>query len=195
MEKKVAVLLGSLRKESYSRKLAEALIGMAPPHLACEIIEIGDLPIYNQDYDDEGRAPETYQRFREKMRAIDAVLFVTPEYNRSIPGVLKNALDVGSRPYGASVWSEKPGAIVSNSPGSIGGFGANQHLRQCMVFLNVPLLQQPEAYVSNVAKIFAEDGSIAEERTRKFLGGFMEAFGHWVERLTPSEKSKELPAA
>lgn len=164
---------------------------MAPPDLTCEIIEIGDLPIYNQDLDDEGRAPQSYQRFRAQMRGMDAVLFVTPEYNRSIPGVLKNALDVGSRPYGASVWNEKPGAIVSNSPGSIGGFGANQHLRQCMVFLNVPLLQQPEAYVSNVAKIFAEDGAIADERTRKFLGAFMEAFGRWVERLSLREEGEE----
>lgn len=190
MKHKIAVLVGSLRNESFSRKVARALVGLSPPDLECELVEIGDLEIYNQDYDDENRAPASYRRFREQMRGVNGVLFVTPEYNRSIPGVLKNALDVGSRPYGQSIWDHKPGAIVSNSPGAIGGFGANHHLRQCLVFLNVPVLQQPEVYLSKVNQIFADDGSIGDERTRKFLADFMGAFAQWVNRLAPAGESQ-----
>jgi chromate reductase len=151
---KIAVLVGSLRKESFSRKTALALMAMAPESLKMEIVDIGALPIYNQDFDDEGKVPPEWTTFREKMKSFDGLLFVTPEYNRSVPGVLKNALDVGSRPYGKSIWSKKPGAIVSVSPGALGGFGANHHLRQSMVFLDVPLLQQPEMYVGNASKMF-----------------------------------------
>lgn len=180
MKKKIAVLVGSLRKESFNRKIAKTLIQLAPASLEMEIIEIGQLPLYNQD-GDEGTPPEPWTQFRQKMVKFDGVLFVTAEYNRSVPAVLKNAIDVGSRPYGKSIWSKKPCAIVSASPGAIGGFGANHHLRQSLVFLDMPCLQQPEAYLSNVATLLDEKGNVTNEGTRKFLGQFMETFTHWVE--------------
>ena len=180
-DRTVAVIVGSLRKQSYSRKMARALIECAPPSLRLEIIEIGQLPLYNQDDDDEGRPPAPYAVFRERVKAADAVLFVTPEYNRSVPGVLKNAIDVGSRPYGKSAWEGKPGAIVSISPGAMGGFGANHHLRQSLVFLNVPAMQQPEAYVNSAATVFDERGVIHNEHTRELARKFMTAFAAWIE--------------
>ena len=143
---KVAVLVGSLRKESYSRKIAHALMGLAPANLDCRIVEIADLPLYNEDLDANPLDPWT--RFRAEIRAADAVLIVTPEYNRSVPGGLKNAIDVGSRPYGHSVWDGLPTGIVSISPSRLGGFGANHHIRQSLVFLNMPVMQQPEAYIA-----------------------------------------------
>ncbi|WP_316150259.1 NAD(P)H-dependent oxidoreductase [Cupriavidus sp. BIC8F] len=179
----VVVLVGSLRKESYNRKLARALIALAPPQLRLEIVEIGELQLYNQDLDD--KPTQAWTTFRDRVRRADAVLFVTPEYNRSVPAPLKNAIDVGSRPYGSSVWDGKPGAIISASPGAIGGFGANQHLRQSMVFLNVPMLQQPEAYISGVDKLLDEQGGIANESTKGFLGKFLATFAGWIERTAP----------
>lgn len=178
MTSSVAVLIGSLRKGSLNRKIAHALIELSPPDLRLDIVELGDLPLYNEDL--EPSAPAAWTAFRAKVRAHDAVLFVTPEYNRSVPAVLKNALDVGSRPYGQSVWSGKPGAIVSVSPGALGGFGANHHLRQSLVFLNVPMLQQPEAYVGGAAKLFNDQGELTNEVTRQFLTDFMAAFALWV---------------
>ncbi|HEY0179142.1 MAG TPA: NAD(P)H-dependent oxidoreductase [Dokdonella sp.] len=177
----VAVIVGSLRKQSYNRKLAHALIVLAPPALKLEIVEIGGLPLYNQDEDEAG-PPAAYASFRERVGRADAVLFVTPEYNRSVPAPLKNAIDVGSRPYGKSVWERKPGAVISASPGAIGGFGANQHLRQCFVFLNVPILQQPEAYIGGVDKLFDADGGIANATTREFLEKYLQTFAAWIER-------------
>lgn len=175
----VAVLVGSLRRESFSRKVAKALIALAPGSLRPGIVEIGALPLYNED--DEARTPQAWTAFRDRIRAADAVLFVTPEYNRSVPGCLKNAIDVGSRPYGQSVWDGKPGAILSNSPGAVGGFGANHHLRQSLVFLNVPAMQQPEAYVGGVSKLLDENGELTVEATRAFLQGYMHAFADWIE--------------
>lgn len=174
----VAVLVGSLRKESINRKVANALIGLAPPSLKPGLAEIGDLPLYNQD--DDASPPAQWRQFRDRIKAADAVLFVTPEYNRSVPGVLKNALDVGSRPYGQSVWNGRPGAIVSASPGAIGGFGANHHLRQSLVYLNVPTMPQPEAYIGGADKLFDADGMLTNESTRNFLRQFMLSFGEWV---------------
>src|SRR4051812_35268894 len=143
--KKIAVIIGSLRKESITRKVALELFALAPPSLEFEIVEIGELALYNQDLEENGAtAPQAWTQFRERVKGADGVLFMTPEYNRSVPAALKNAIDVGSRPYGSSVWSGKPAAIISVSPGAIGGFGANHHLRQSMVFLDMPLLQQPE---------------------------------------------------
>jgi chromate reductase, NAD(P)H dehydrogenase (quinone) len=182
MVKRIAVFVGSLRKESYNRKMAKVLAALAPESLNLEIIEIGGLPLYNQDYDDEGRPPVAWTTFREYLRSFDGVLFVTPEYNRSMPGVLKNALDVGSRPYGQSVWAGKPGAVISVSPGAIGGFGANHHLRQSLVFLDVPTMQQPEAYLGNAATLFDARGNITNETTQEFLRKFMNTFSAWVER-------------
>jgi len=180
MARKIAVFVGSLRKESFNRKMARALIALVPESLKLEIIEIGGLPLYDQDLDDEGRPPSAWIEFREHVKSFDGVLFVTPEYNRSVPGVLKNALDVGSRPYGQSVWGGKPGAVISVSPGAIGGFGANHHLRQSLVFLDVPTMQQPEAYIGGAAQLFDANGGIANETTREFLIKFMNAFAAWV---------------
>jgi chromate reductase, NAD(P)H dehydrogenase (quinone) len=179
----VAVLVGSLRKESFNRKLAKALPGISPASLKLGIVEIGQLPLYNQDDDEGGNVPAAWQAFRQRVKAADAVLFVTPEYNRSVPAPLKNAIDVGSRPYGQSVWDGKPGAVISVSPGAIGGFGANHNLRQSMVFLNVPMLQAPEAYVGGAATLFDGQGGFANASTRDFLAKFMQAFAEWIEKV------------
>ncbi|MCX7080039.1 MAG: NAD(P)H-dependent oxidoreductase [Pseudomonas sp.] len=175
----IAVLVGSLRKESINRKVALALADLAPANLKLNIIEIGDLPLYNEDID--ASPPAAYSTFRQQVSSSDAVLFVTPEYNRSVPGVLKNAIDVGSRPYGKSAWSGKPGAVISASPGAVGGFGANHHLRQSMVFLDVPCMQQPEAYLSGAGSAFDEAGK-PSEAVRPFLQKFINAYGVWVEQ-------------
>ena len=182
MKKKIAVFVGSLRKESYNRKMAKALMEIAPESLQLEIIEIGGLPLYNQDLDDEGRPPSEWTAFREQVKPFDGVLFVTPEYNRSVPGVLKNAVDVGSRPYGQSAWAGKPGAVMTVSPGAIGGFGANHHLRQSLVFLDVPAMQQPEAYIGGAAQLFDANGNITNDATRGFLKNFMDTFALWTEK-------------
>lgn len=174
----VAVIVGSLRRDSINRKVAHALAELAPATLRLGIVEIGQLPLYDQDADDN--PPAEWTAFRERVGAADAVLFVTPEYNRSVPGALKNAIDVGSRPYGKSAWSGKPGAIVSTSPGAMGGFGANHHLRQSLVFLNVPTMPQPEAYLGGADKLFDANGQLVNEGTRKFLQGFMQAYAAWI---------------
>jgi len=179
--KNVCVLVGSLRKGSFNRMVAHALIGLAPGNLKCEIVEIGQLPWYNQD-DDSEAPPSAWAAFRDSVRPMSAVLFVTPEYNRSVPGVLKNAIDVGSRPYGKSVWQSKPAAIVSVSPGAIGGFGSNHHLRQSLVFLDMPCLQQPEAYIGHANTLFDGEGKLVNDGTRDFLRKFIETFAAWVER-------------
>ena len=179
---KVAVVVGSLRKGSYNRMIAKALCALAPPGMQCDIVEIGNLPLYNPDLED-GSLPPAWEEFRKRIRASDAVLFVTPEYNRSVPGALKNAIDVGSRPYGKSVWSKKPAAVVSVSPGAIGAFGANQHLRQSFVFLDMPAMQQPEAYIGGVAKLFDASGALVSDDTREFLRKFMESFAAWIAKV------------
>src|SRR5580704_8214776 len=178
----VCVLVGSLRKASFSGMLANTLISLAPSSLKLDIVEIGQLPFYNQDLETDP-PPAPWIVLRQRVKAADAVLFVTPEYNRSVPAVLKNALDIGSRPYGSSVWDRKPGAIVSGSPGAIGAFGANHHLRQSLVFLNVPTMQQPEAYVGYVHKLFDECGNLINDGTQKFLLQIMQAFANWVETV------------
>ena len=180
-ERKVAVVVGSLRRGSYNRKMALALEKLAPASLKLRIVEIRDLALYDEDL--EGAPPQAWIDFRAAIRGADAVMFVTPEYNRSVPGGLKNAVDVGSRPYGQSAWSRKPCAVISVSPGGIGGFGANHHLRQSLVFLDMPVLQQPEAYIGGAATLFAEDGSIANEGTRKFMVGLLEAFSTMIEKV------------
>ncbi len=174
----VAVIVGSLRKGSFNRQVAHALAELAPAGLKLEIVEIGHLPLYNQDSDDN--PPAVFTEFRKRIKAADALLFVTPEYNRSIPGVLKNALDVASRPYGQSAWDGKPGAVVSASIGGIGGFGANHHLRQCLAYLNVPTLAQPEVYLGTVDKSLDQNGKMTDERTRTLLTNFMQAYAAWV---------------
>src|SRR5690242_13982937 len=176
----VAVLIGSLRKESFNRKMANALIAMGSPTLTFEIVEIGHLPFFNQDF--EADLPQAVRDFKQKIGSFDAVLFVTPEYNRSVPGVLKNAIDVGSRPYGQSAWSRKPAGVISVSPGAIGGFGANHHLRQSLVFLDMPAMPQPEAYIGGAAKLFDDKGTLTSDSTREFLQKYLQAFARWIER-------------
>ena len=178
----VAVLVGSLRRESFTRRIAVALGKLAPPILKLEIVEIGDLPLYNQDLETD-QPPAPWTKFRDRLRTADAVLFATPEYNRSVPGVLKNAIDVGSRPYGKSVFAGKPAAVVSVSPGALGAFGANHHLRQSLVFLDMPTLQQPEVYLGGVANLVDEEGNITNDGTREFLTKFMAAFAQWIDRI------------
>jgi chromate reductase len=179
----IAVIAGSLRKDSLNRKMAKALVEIAPPSLKLEIVEIGDLSLYNEDL--ETTLPPAWSTFRERVRRADAVIFVTPEYNRGVPGAMKNAIDVASRPYGKSAWDGKPAGVVSVSPGAIGGFGANHHLRQSLVFLNMPTLQQPEAYIGGAAKVFDADGNLTNAETRAFLSKFLAAFAIWIETIKP----------
>jgi chromate reductase len=182
-KKKVAVLVGSLRKASLTRKLALAIRELAPDSLELDVVEIGALPFYNEDLETDD-PPKAWKDFRAAIRAADAVLFVTPEYNRSMPATIKNAIDVGSRPYGHSVWGGKPGAVVSQSPGQICGFGANHHLRQTFVFVDVRPMQQPEAYIGQSNKLFDEQGRLANDDTKQFLRKFMESFARWIEQLS-----------
>ncbi|MGH8287914.1 MAG: NADPH-dependent FMN reductase [Steroidobacteraceae bacterium] len=174
----VVGIVGSLRRQSFSRRLALALGSVAPGALKVDLVPIGGLALYNQDEDID--PPTPWREFRERVRRAQAVLFVTPEYNRSIPGVLKNAIDVGSRPYGHSAWNGKPCAVVSCSPGAQGAFGANHHLRQCLVFLNMPVMQQPEAYIGGVDKLVDEQGSFTNPATHDFCRGVMESFERWI---------------
>ncbi len=157
-----------------------ALGPLAPPSLSLEIVPIGELPLYNPD-EDTATPPVAWTAFRSRIKRSDAVVFATPEYNRSVPGVLKNAIDVGSRPAGHSVWTKKPAAVVSVSPGALGAFGANHHLRQSLVFLDMPVLQQPEVYVGGAAALFDGTGALVNDGTRAFLTKFLSAFANWVE--------------
>ncbi|MGH8137046.1 MAG: NADPH-dependent FMN reductase [Steroidobacteraceae bacterium] len=176
----VAAVVGSLRRESFTRRLVQALSSIAPASIRIEIVEIGALPLYNQD--DEASPPVQWVTFRERIKRADAVLFATPEYNRSVPGVLKNAIDVGSRPFGKSVWAHKPAAVLSASPGALGAFGANHHLRQSLVFLDMPALQQPEAYIGGVDKLLDAAGGFVNPQTRQFCEQFLKAFEAWIAR-------------
>lgn len=182
MSKKIGIITGSLRKNSFSGSIAEYVKDHAPAGLEFKVIDISKLPLYNQDYDDAEL--EEYTRFRNEVQSLDGVLFVTPEHNRSIPAALKNALDIGSRPYGKNAWSGKPGAVISQSPGAIGGFGANHHLRQVLAFLNVLTLAQPEMYIGSFHTLIDEKGSISNENTKAFIDSFLDAFASWVEKLS-----------
>jgi chromate reductase len=182
---KIAILVGSLRKGSFNRRVAQSICAFASDMLDCEIIEIGNLPLYDQDSDAD--PPGEFVQFRQKVAAMDGVLFVSPEYNRGMPGVLKNAIDVGSRPYGQSVWDKKPAAIVSASPGAIGGFGANHQLRQACVFLNMPVMQQPEAYLGQVSPDrFEEDGCLKDGPLKDLVLTLANAFADWVDMIVRS---------
>ncbi|HMT13723.1 MAG TPA: NAD(P)H-dependent oxidoreductase [Aestuariivirga sp.] len=178
MTQTVAVLVGSLRKESLTRKLALALAPLAPKGMNLKMVEIGDLPLFNADHEND--PPAAVKAFKKAIEAADAVLFATPEYNRSVPGALKNAIDWGSRPYGMSSWSGKPAAVISQSMGALSGFGANHHLRQSLVFLNMPTMAQPEAYIANSTTLFDDKGGLAKAETKDFLTQFMAAFGQWI---------------
>src|SRR5690554_5557740 len=178
----IAVLVGSLRKESFNLKTAKAIIALAPESLSFEVINIGSLPFFNEDL--EANPPKEWVTLKKQIEDADGILFVTPEYNRSVPAVLKNAIDVGSRPYGQNSWDGKPGAVVSVSISGISGFGANHHLRQSLVFVNVPTMAQPEAYIGDASGLFDDSGNLTNESTKEFLRTFIEAFAQWVETHT-----------
>ncbi|MDD2476342.1 MAG: NAD(P)H-dependent oxidoreductase [Dysgonamonadaceae bacterium] len=175
---KIAVIVGSLRKESYNLKTAKTLIDLAPESLSLKLLDISKLPMFNEDL--EGTPPKEWVTFREEIIAADGFLFLTPEYNRSVPGVLKNAIDVGSRPYGENSWNGKPAGIVSVSIGNISGFGANHHLRQSLVFVNMHTMAQPEAYIGGAGALFDDEGKLINDATKGFLNSFMEAFEEWI---------------
>jgi chromate reductase len=178
---RVAIVVGSLRRDSLNRKVARSICAFSQM-LDCYIVEIGSLPLYNQD--DEATPSQEVLDFRTQIAQADGVLFCTPEYNRGIPGVLKNAIDVGSRPYGQSVWDKKPGAIVTASPGSIGGFGSNHQLRQVCVFLNMPIMQQPEAYLGHVTDgSFDEKGQLKEGSLKNTVVQLSTAFAGWIDLI------------
>jgi chromate reductase len=189
MAYKIAILVGSLRKESFNRRIAKSICAIRNDGLDCSFVEIGDLPLYNQDFDSLAEQPEQYIRFRDQVRPVDGVLFVSPEYNRGIPGVLKNAIDVGSRPYGHSVWNGKPTAIVTASPGSIGGFGSNHQIRQACVFLNMPVMAQPEAYLGHVNdESFDADGCLKDGPLKELVVKLAHSFHDWVDMIHRSRK-------
>ncbi|WP_425993704.1 NADPH-dependent FMN reductase [Afipia sp. DC4300-2b1] len=177
----VAVIVGSLRKESFSLKIANALARLAPPSLKLEIITLHGLSFFNQDL--EPNPPADWVAFREKIQASDAVLFVTPEYNRSTSGVLKNAIDVASRPYGKSSFLGKPTGIVANSPGPLGGVAAAMHLKSILPGITGPILQQPEIYLNGVGDAFDDKGNLTKEALEKVLKAYIDAFAAWIERL------------
>src|SRR5512133_413171 len=190
MAYRIAIIVGSLRAESINRKVARSICGLRNDNLDCSMIEIGDLPLYNQA--DDANPPEQSVRFRQEIAEADGVLFVSPEYNRGIPGVLKNAIDVGSRPYGQSAFDKKPAAIVTVSPGSIGGFGANHQIRQACVFLNMPVMQQPEAYLGHVTDdSFDESGCLKDGALKQLIEKLAHAFHDWVEMI---HRSRQLLA-
>src|SRR5690554_4171394 len=180
-KKKIAVLVGSLREGSYNKKLAREIINLAPDTLEFEVLEIGQLAMYNEDLDQN--PPAEWVEFRQKVKDAEGYLFFTPEYNRSISAVLKNALDVGSRPYGQNNWASKPGAIVSSSISALGGAVANHTLRQSLVFLDVYTMQQPEAYIGNTMGLFDENDKLKSEDTRAFLKSWVDAFAAWVHKF------------
>lgn len=178
----VAILIGSLRKESLNRKVAKAVEALKPAELEFVEVPIGDLPFYNEDLETASPPPQ-WTEFRNRIKTVDAVLFFTPEYNRSVSAVLKNAIDVGSRPYGQSVFAGKPAGVISVSMGAISGFGANHHLRQSLVFLDMPPLQQPEVYIGNAAGLFDDSGKLTNESTQQLLKTYIEAFARWVDKV------------
>ena len=180
MTRTIATIVGSLRANSNSERIARAIAAEAPAALKFDFVPVGELPLYNPDLETDS-PPAAWTAFRERMSNADAVLFVTPEYNRSIPAAVKNALDVGSRPWGKSIWSAKPAAVVSSSPGPISGFGANHHLRQSLVFLDMPVVQQPEMYLQVGNDWFDDAGKLTKDDTRAFLAKFGVKFAEWIE--------------
>jgi len=176
----VLVIVGSLRKESFTLKIAKAFAEMAPEGFKLEITTLHDLSFFNQDL--EAAPPADWVKFREMLQASSAVLFVTPEYNRSIPGVLKNALDWGSRPWGHSVWGNKPAALIGTSVGAIGTALAQSHLRNVLAYLDVPLMGQPEMFVKHDHNRIDASGNIIDDHTRKYLQTFVDRYVDWVKR-------------
>lgn len=176
---KVGVVVGSTRENSFSERVAKAVVSLLPEGYEPEYLEIGDLPLYNQDMDEN--APAAHTAFREAVDGVDSLIFVTPEHNRSVPAALKNAIDIASRPYGENKWGGKPALIVSQSPGAISGFGANHHLRQILTFVDVPTVQQPEVYIAATPELFGENGEFLKEGTEGFIQSAVDAFTNLVE--------------
>jgi chromate reductase len=174
MSKKVGILVGSLRKDSYTKFIAKEAAKLFPGDVSVEFVEVAHLPFFNQDFEDPATAPESHTAFRKQIEGLDGFIFATPEYNRSYTPSLKNALDIASRPYGSSKWNGKPFAILSVSPGAIGGFGANHHLRQVLMFLNMNPVQQPEAYIGNVTELIDDQGKLKAD-TVAFLQSIVDA--------------------
>lgn len=187
-QRDVAVLVGSLREASWNRKAAEALATLAPARLKFRFVDIV-VSLYNQDLDTDA-PPDDWKRLRGEIATADAVLFVTPEYNRSVPGVLKNAIDIASRPYGKGVLQGKPAAVMSVSVGQIGAFGANHHLRQMLAYLDMPTLGQPEMYLGPAEKFLSADGEITQADTRALMTKFASAFSDWIELMCGRAKGK-----
>ena len=181
MATRIATIVGSLRRESFNRKFAQALVNLAPEGFEFEFLEIGDLPLYDQDQDTHQAAP--VKRLKQQVRDAHGVLFVTPEYNRSIPGVLKNAIDHASRPYGDSAWAGKPAGVIGVSVGSIGTALAQQHLRNTLAYLDMPTMGQPEAFIQHTDTLYDASGDIGEA-SRDFVQGWMDRFVAWVNRHT-----------
>jgi chromate reductase len=175
----IAVVVGSLRKESFNRKLADAIVKLAPPEFSFKQVNIGDLPLYDQD--DDSTPAVAVKRLKAEIGAARGLLFVTAEYNRSMPGVLKNAIDHGSRPYGQSVWAGKPAGVIGVSTGPIGTAMAQQHLRNVLAYLDVPTMGQPEGFIQAKEGLFDAAGEIGPDR-RKFLQGWMDQYVAWVKR-------------
>lgn len=186
MTRTIATIVGSLRANSNSGRIARAIAAEAPAGVKFDFVDIGELPHYNPDLD-QGSPPAAWTAFRDRVKAADAVMFVTPEYNRSVPGALKNAIDVGSRPYGQSAYAGKPAAVVSSSPGPISGFGANHHLRQSLTFLDMPIVQQPEMYLQVGKDWFDDEGKLIKDETRGFLAKFAATFADWIEQTAPKK--------
>lgn len=180
--KKIGLIVGSLRKESWNRKVAQVVKGMFPEGYDVDFIEIGDLPLYNEDFDGTGKEPDSYASFRKQVEESDGFIFFTPEYNRSVPPAIKNAIDVASRPYGHNKWGGKPAAVASASIGASGGMEGNLALRQNFIFTDLIPLQQPEVYLAGVASLFDEKGEMVED-TKGFLQNFVDAFVRHVERF------------
>jgi chromate reductase len=178
---KIATIVGSLRKDSYNRRLARAVEKLAPAEFAFKHVQIGNLPLYSQDFDADYPAVAT--QLKKEIEAVDGLLFVTPEYNRSIPGVLKNAIDIASRPWGTNSFAGKPAGVIGTSIGSTGTALAQQHLRNVLSYLDVPVLAQPEVFIQFKDELIAEDGSIANDSTRKFVQGFVDKYVAWVKRF------------
>lgn len=179
---KVGIIVGSLRKESFSKKIANNVKQLFPENYVVENVNIGHLPFYNQDFDDENQVPDSISEFRKQIGTFDAFLIVTPEYNRSVPAIIKNALDIASRPKADNMWNGKPAGIISQSPGLLGGFGANHHLRQTLTAINMPVVQHPEVYLSHSAKLIGENGKITDEGTTDFLQSFVDQFVQLIEK-------------
>jgi chromate reductase, NAD(P)H dehydrogenase (quinone) len=179
---KVGVIVGSLRKDAFTRLTARALPELAPSSLQFVDITIGDLPLYNEDLE-TASPPAEWTRFREAVKSVDGILFITPEYNRSFPGALKNALDIGSRPWGKSAWDGKPAGVMSQSPGALGGMAAAHHLRQVLLAVNLVAMPHPEIYIPIVAPLFDESGRLQNPQTRELITSFLLAFAAWLERF------------